>query len=110
MVEIMTETEIDAALAGLKKLGHDQSSWDTLYRDPATGKLWEVTYPESQRHGGGPTPVERDLVIGRWRQICERSFLAPVRRGALRTVPTIIQPRSPDGAERNPGTLDPHLR
>ena len=54
MVEIMTETEIDAALAGLKKLGHDRSGWDTLYRDPASGKLWEVTYPESQRHGGGP--------------------------------------------------------
>ena len=43
MVEIMTETEIDAALAGLKKLGHDRSGWDTLYRDPASGKLWEVT-------------------------------------------------------------------
>jgi hypothetical protein len=50
----MAEAEIDAALAKLEKLGHDQSGWDTLYRDPATGTFWEVVYPQSQRHGGGP--------------------------------------------------------
>lgn len=28
--------------------------WETLYRDPADGRLWERTYPQSEMHGGGP--------------------------------------------------------
>ena len=50
----MNEAEIDAVLVSLEKLGHDSSGWDTLYRNRKTGELWEVTYPESQQHGGGP--------------------------------------------------------
>jgi len=30
------------------------SGWDELYRDPITGKLWELTWPQSELHGGGP--------------------------------------------------------
>jgi hypothetical protein len=52
--EIMSETDIDAALFGMQKLGNDQSGWDALYADPATGKFWELTYPQSHLHGGGP--------------------------------------------------------
>jgi hypothetical protein len=29
-------------------------AWETLYCDPADGRLWERTYPESASHGGGP--------------------------------------------------------
>jgi hypothetical protein len=50
----MTEADITAALATLEKLGHDWSGWETLYRNPATGALWEITYPHGEMHGGGP--------------------------------------------------------
>jgi hypothetical protein len=32
----------------------DASGWDVLYRDPADGRHWELTYPQSHMHGGGP--------------------------------------------------------
>lgn len=38
----------------LEKVGHDASGWDTLYRDPADGRYWELVYPQSELHGGGP--------------------------------------------------------
>jgi len=28
--------------------------WETLYVDPNDGRYWELTYPESEMHGGGP--------------------------------------------------------
>lgn len=38
----------------LVKLGDDPSGWETLYRDPNDGRFWELTYPQSEMHGGGP--------------------------------------------------------
>jgi hypothetical protein len=40
----------------LQKLGFSKEggAWETLFRDPADGRLWERTYPESEYHGGGP--------------------------------------------------------
>jgi hypothetical protein len=38
----------------LKRLGTDPSGWDTLYRDPDDGRLWELTCPDSDSEGGGP--------------------------------------------------------
>jgi hypothetical protein len=38
----------------LKELARDPSGWDTLYFDPTDGRLWELTYPQSEAHGGGP--------------------------------------------------------
>ena len=38
----------------LDELGHDATGWDVLYRDPKDGRLWELTYPQSDMHGGGP--------------------------------------------------------
>lgn len=38
----------------LVELGRDQSGWDALYKDPDDGRLWELVYPESEMHGGGP--------------------------------------------------------
>lgn len=29
-------------------------SWETLFRDPADGRLWERTYPQGELQGGGP--------------------------------------------------------
>jgi hypothetical protein len=38
----------------LERLANDPSGWETLYRDPRDGRLWELTYPQSEMHGGGP--------------------------------------------------------
>ncbi len=38
----------------LKRLGIADGGWSALYRDPDDGRLWEFTYPESYKHGGGP--------------------------------------------------------
>jgi hypothetical protein len=38
----------------LLKIGHDSSGWSNLYRDPGDGRFWELTYPQSNLHGGGP--------------------------------------------------------
>jgi len=35
-------------------LGADSTGWDELYRDPDDGRLWELTWPQSELHGGGP--------------------------------------------------------
>jgi hypothetical protein len=35
------------------------SGWDELYRDPATGQLWELTWPQSELQGGGPPRLTR---------------------------------------------------
>jgi hypothetical protein len=32
----------------------DTGGWETLYRDPSDGRFWELTYPQSDMHGGGP--------------------------------------------------------
>lgn len=32
----------------------DFGAWETLFRDPVDGRLWERTYPEGHLQGGGP--------------------------------------------------------
>jgi Immunity protein 27 len=44
----------------LVKVKTDASGWDTLYRDPTDGRFWELIYPQSHLHGGGP-PELRNL-------------------------------------------------
>jgi hypothetical protein len=38
----------------LQKVTSDPSGWETLYRDPEDDRYWELTYPKSELHGGGP--------------------------------------------------------
>lgn len=38
----------------LKEIGRDAAGWDVLYVDPNDGRYWELTYPQSDMHGGGP--------------------------------------------------------
>lgn len=47
----------------LTQLGPDAIGWDMLYRDADDGRLWELTYPKSELHGGGP-PQLRCLTLG----------------------------------------------
>ena len=38
----------------LQKLARDSTGWETLYQDPTDRRLWELTYPHGEMHGGGP--------------------------------------------------------
>jgi hypothetical protein len=38
----------------LEHLAQDSAGWASLFRDPADGRLWELHYPQSEMHGGGP--------------------------------------------------------
>ncbi|HEY8930521.1 MAG TPA: Imm27 family immunity protein [Mucilaginibacter sp.] len=38
----------------LIKIATDFSGWLTLYQDPIDGRYWELNYPNSEIHGGGP--------------------------------------------------------
>ena len=35
-------------------LSKENGAWETLYRDRNDGRYWELTYPQSWLHGGGP--------------------------------------------------------
>ena len=37
----------------LVEVGSADGGWSKLYRDPVDGRFWELTYPESEIHGGG---------------------------------------------------------
>lgn len=41
-------------LPRLTKLAAAEAGWSTLYRDPTDSRLWELTYPQGELHGGGP--------------------------------------------------------
>lgn len=60
----------------LKELGRDSSGWDTLYRDPNDGRLWEHCHPTSNLHGGGPPELKclsAEEVALKYRHIGDRS-------------------------------------
>jgi len=38
----------------LHEVARDPSGWDVLYIDPVDARHWELTYPDSELHGGGP--------------------------------------------------------
>ena len=44
----------------LREIARDASGWEVLYVDPLDGRNWELTYPESNLHGGGP-PMLREV-------------------------------------------------
>lgn len=35
-------------------LGSVDAGWSKLYYDPVDGRMWELTFPQSEMHGGGP--------------------------------------------------------
>jgi hypothetical protein len=38
----------------LIKIGVSKSGWEKLYYDKSTKSYWELSYPDSHMHGGGP--------------------------------------------------------
>jgi hypothetical protein len=49
--------QIDSLLRTLLPVGSTDGGWTQLYRD-ADGVFWELTYPHSELHGGGPPRLE----------------------------------------------------
>lgn len=41
----------------LEKIGSTSGGWETLYRDRRDGRFWELFYPHSEMHGGGPASL-----------------------------------------------------
>jgi hypothetical protein len=37
-----------------REVATSSDGWDVLYRDPNDGRYWQLTYPRSEMHGGGP--------------------------------------------------------
>ncbi len=49
----------------LTRLTASKDGWDVLYVDKRDGRMWELTYPHKDWHGGGPpslTCVTKDYV------------------------------------------------
>ena len=59
----------------LVQLGTNASGWGDLYRDPDDGRLWELTWPQSEMHGGGPprlTCLELDAARTKYGEVVDR--------------------------------------
>lgn len=52
--DAVTQRINDLVKHELQHIAADASGWDHLYRDPSDGRLWELVYPNSGWHGGGP--------------------------------------------------------
>lgn len=42
----------------LQKITTDESGWHVLFQDRSDGRYWELTYPESELHGGGAPQLQ----------------------------------------------------
>lgn len=42
----------------LEELGVNELNWSVLYKDPNDQRYWELTFPESSLHGGGPPELK----------------------------------------------------
>lgn len=53
--DLVTQSRIQQLVSHrLERIGATDGGWSVLYRDPADGRYWELTYPQSEMHGGGP--------------------------------------------------------
>jgi len=42
-----------------KQVAVDGDNWSALYENPDDGGYWELTYPQSHMHGGGPPTLKQ---------------------------------------------------
>lgn len=42
-----------------EQIAVDGDNWSALYKDPDDGSYWELIYPQSHMHGGGPPTLQR---------------------------------------------------
>jgi hypothetical protein len=52
--DAVTDRINELVCAYLTSISASENGWERLYRDPADLRLWELTYPQSEMHGGGP--------------------------------------------------------
>lgn len=56
--EVTEQTRIQQLIRDeLVKIARDLSGWRVLYRDPKDWRLWELSYADSEMHGGGPAKL-----------------------------------------------------
>lgn len=51
-IEWLIDTFFDEVAVGA-------DNWSVLYKNPEDGSYWELTFPQSHMHGGGPPALER---------------------------------------------------
>jgi Immunity protein 27 len=55
MVEDDASRRIRQLIEGeLHHIATSEDGWVRLYRDPQDGRVWELSYPQGEMHGGGP--------------------------------------------------------
>jgi hypothetical protein len=55
----VTEKRIDwLTKHHLEHIATDSSGWEILYHDPCDGRIWELTFPQGEMHGGGPRSLQ----------------------------------------------------
>jgi hypothetical protein len=60
MIGDEAETQIQDLIQNhFKRLADREGGWTVLYRDPAENSYWELTFPNSESHGGGPSKLTR---------------------------------------------------
>jgi hypothetical protein len=69
-------------LSHLKEIASDTSGWGSLLFDPADNRLWELTYPQSDGHGGGPPKLQ---LIGHAQAIDKYGSVLPSNKSLERT-------------------------
>jgi len=42
----------------LELIARSEDGWRILYRNMEDGRLWELSYPEAESHGGGPPSLQ----------------------------------------------------
>lgn len=63
------ETQIQDLIQNhLKRLADREGGWTVLYHDPSANSYWELTFPNSEWHGGGPRKLTR-LEASRLREL-----------------------------------------
>ena len=54
----------------LVEVGRSDDGWTVLYLNKKDGRYWELNYPDSDQHGGGPPCLEflpRDVAAGKYK-------------------------------------------
>lgn len=46
-------------LKKLQKVSVSETGWEVLYKCPDCNEYWELSYPQSELHGGGPPLVKK---------------------------------------------------
>jgi hypothetical protein len=55
---------IDTLLGDLDRVAHKDGGWTSLHQHRKTGEFWELSYPQSQMHGGGPRRLRQMNIAG----------------------------------------------